>query len=77
VGVLVDYLRLWDILVNFQLQPGVEDRHIWRFSATGQYSAMTAYEGFFLGGNYFHALGENLEILGSCQVLLLYVACCP
>jgi hypothetical protein len=26
VGVLVDYLQLWDILVNFRLQPGIEDR---------------------------------------------------
>jgi hypothetical protein len=49
VGVLIDYLRLWDILANLQLQPGTEDKHIWRFIANGQYSAKSAYEGFFLG----------------------------
>ena len=53
VGVLIDYLRLWDILSNFQLQPEMEDKHIWRFSANGQYSAKTAYEGFFLGATIF------------------------
>jgi hypothetical protein len=31
VGVIIDYIRLWNILANFQLQPGTEDRHIWRF----------------------------------------------
>jgi hypothetical protein len=55
VGVLVDYLRLWDILADFQLQPGIEDRHIWRFSPTGQYSTKTAYEGFFLGATTFRS----------------------
>jgi len=53
VGVLIDYLRLWDILSNFHLQPEMEDKHIWRFSANGQYSAKTAYEGFFLGATVF------------------------
>jgi hypothetical protein len=55
VGVLVDYLQLWDILADFQLQPGIEDRHIWRFSPTSQYSAKTAYEGFFLGATTFRS----------------------
>jgi len=40
-------------LSNFQLQPEMEDKHIWRFSANGQYSAKTAYEGFFLGATIF------------------------
>ena len=31
----------------------MEDKHIWRFSANGQYSAKTAYEGFFLGATVF------------------------
>ena len=53
VGVIVDYLYLWDILLNFQLQPEVEDKHIWRLSSNGQYSAKLAYEGFFLGSTLF------------------------
>lgn len=65
VGVLIDYLRLWDILANIQLQPGIEDKHIWRFSSSGQYSAKTAYEGFFLGSTIFSSWEKNMEDLGS------------
>jgi len=65
VGVLIDYLRLWDILANIQLQPGIEDKHIWRFSSSGQYSAKTAYEGFFLGSTIFSSWEKNMENLGS------------
>ena len=53
VGVLIEYLRLWDILFDFQLHPDSEDKHIWRFSADGQYYAKSAYEGFFLGSTRF------------------------
>jgi hypothetical protein len=31
----------------------IEDRHIWRFSPSGQYSATSAYERFFQGGILF------------------------
>jgi hypothetical protein len=53
VGVLIDYFLLWDILANFHLQPDAEDRHIWRFSSTGQYLAKMSYDGFFLGATNF------------------------
>jgi len=53
VGVIIDYLHLWDVLSDFFLQPDVEDRHIWRFSSDGQYSAKTAYKGFFVGTTSF------------------------
>jgi len=53
VGVIVDYLHLWDLLMDFQLQPEVEDRHLWRRSSNGQYSSKLAYEGFFLGSILF------------------------
>ena len=53
VGVIVDYLLLWDVLSDFFLQPDVEDRHIWRFSSDGQYSAKTAYKGLFVGSTSF------------------------
>ena len=76
VGVLIDYLRLWDILANIQLQPGIEDKHIWRFSSSGQYSAKTAYEGFFLGSTIFSSwekkygrLGLLVNALSSCGLL--------
>jgi hypothetical protein len=53
VGVLVEFLQLCDVLMDFQLQPEVEDRHIWRLSSNGIYSAKSAYDGFFLGSTLF------------------------
>ena len=51
--VLTEYLQLWDLLSNFQLQPDVEDVHIWQFSASGQYSTKSAYEALFIGATGF------------------------
>lgn len=35
------------------ITPDIEDKHIWCFSSSGQYSTKTAYEGFFLGATIF------------------------
>jgi hypothetical protein len=43
IGVIVDNLHLWNLLMDFQLQLEVEDRHSWRLSFNGQYSAKLAY----------------------------------
>jgi len=51
--VIVEFIHLWDLLLDFQLQPEIEDRHLWKFSSSGQYSAKSAYEGFFLGSTLF------------------------
>lgn len=48
IGVIVEYLHLWDILLDLELQPGVNDTHLWKLSVTGMYSATSAYEGLFL-----------------------------
>ena len=53
MGVIIEYLHLWNILSNIHLQPEVEDRHIWKLASNGQYSAKSAYEGFFLGAITF------------------------
>jgi hypothetical protein len=53
VGVIVDYLHLWNILANFVLQSNTEDRHIFRLSSNGSYSAKSAYMGLFLGSTTF------------------------
>jgi len=49
----MDFLQLWDLVSGFELHPGVEDSHIWRLSSSGQYSAKSAYEGFFFGSTLF------------------------
>jgi hypothetical protein len=44
---------LWDILSEVILQPGVEDAHVWQLSTSGQYSAKSTYEAFFIGSTTF------------------------
>ncbi|KAG0545813.1 hypothetical protein BDA96_02G394400 [Sorghum bicolor] len=48
-AVIADYLMLWDVLQGVQLQPGIDDRFIWRWSADGTYDAASAYRAFFHG----------------------------
>jgi hypothetical protein len=48
VGVLADYLTLWNTLSTVQLHPEREDKHIFRFAQDGKYSAKAAYESLFI-----------------------------
>jgi len=50
---LMEYLELWDIISTVVLQEGVPDRHIWRLSTTGQYTAKSAYDALFQGAICF------------------------
>jgi hypothetical protein len=51
--VLLEYLQLWDTLQDINLQSDIEDTHVWRFTANGQYSAKTTYEAMFVGVTEF------------------------
>ena len=42
VGVIVEYLPLWNLLNGLELQTEVEDSYVWRMDAGGQYSAQSA-----------------------------------
>jgi hypothetical protein len=53
VGVLIEYLQLWDLLSEVELQPETEDNHIFSIAPLGIYSAKSAYEGLFLGSSSF------------------------
>jgi hypothetical protein len=53
VGVLVEYLQLWDLLSDVKLQPEIEDKHVFSIASDGNYSAKVAYEGLFMGSIYF------------------------
>ena len=46
-GALIDFLHLWEALMDFQLHPDIEDRHIFSIAPGGNYSAKAAYEGLF------------------------------
>ncbi|GJN35088.1 hypothetical protein PR202_gb23821 [Eleusine coracana subsp. coracana] len=63
VGVLIEYLQLWDLLEDRPLQPDVEDVHYWRLSLDGRYSAMATYESLFQGATQF---GPWERIWKSC-----------
>jgi hypothetical protein len=53
VAVLMEYLVVWDLLQEVELQPDVPDKHIWRLSPTGVYSAGSAYDALFQGAVLF------------------------
>ena len=50
-----EFLQLWDSIAAVQLQHGVPDRHYWRFSSSGIYTAKSAYEMLFHGSTSFEA----------------------
>lgn len=54
---LAQYLRLWDLLLNIQLQPGEEDRLIWQHTKDGNYSTSSAYKMFFAANITFPCAG--------------------
>jgi hypothetical protein len=53
VDIITDYIQLWDLLDEVQLQQEVDDTHKWRFDTSGQYSAKSAYGNLFLGATLF------------------------
>jgi hypothetical protein len=57
VPVLVDYLRLWRIVNDTQLNPDVADVVLWRWSANMSYSSSSAYHMLFAGSP--RPLGAN------------------
>lgn len=53
VGVINEYLALWNLISEVVLQPEVDDVHIWRFSSDGKYSTKSAYDNQFHGAVAF------------------------
>ena len=47
--VLCQFLRVWELLRQVQLNPLASDRFIWKWSTDGSYSASSAYRAFFYG----------------------------
>ena len=50
---LNQYLDLWDILNSVELNEDIPNRHIWRLSSSGQYTAKSAYDTLFQGAISF------------------------
>jgi hypothetical protein len=53
VAALMEYLAVWDLLQEVELQPDVPDKHIWRLSPTGVHSDGSAYDALFQGAVLF------------------------
>jgi len=53
VQALLEFLRVWDMLQEIQLLPGVPDHHVWTPSASGIFSSRSAYARFFEGAVKF------------------------
>jgi hypothetical protein len=53
IEIIVEYIQLWELLLDIQLQPEVEDTHFWRLSANGKYSAKSGYDHLFMGATLF------------------------
>jgi hypothetical protein len=53
IELILEYIQLLDLLNVVQLQPEVDDSHIWKLAATGKYSAKSNYESLFLGATLF------------------------
>jgi hypothetical protein len=49
VSVISEYLRIWDILQHVHLDPNSWDSFLWKWSASHDYSASSAYKAFFIG----------------------------
>ena len=50
---LFQYLDLWDILNSVELNENFPDKHVWRLSPLGQYTAKSAYDTLFHGAISF------------------------
>jgi hypothetical protein len=72
VGVIVDYLHLWNILANFVLQSNTEDRHIFRLSSN---VATLQNQLIWVFSLDLPPLGtmKGLEILGSTKMMSFHL----
>jgi hypothetical protein len=76
LDVLVEYLGHWDLLADRELNPDLEDSHIWQFSSSGKYSAKSAYEAMFVGAICFQPWERIWKSWapGKCKFFMWLVA---
>jgi hypothetical protein len=49
VQVIVEYLHLWDLVAEVELQDGISDQYHWKLDKTGEYTCKSAYKCLFVG----------------------------
>jgi hypothetical protein len=55
VQVLIEFLKVWELVEGIVLHPDVPDHFSWKFSSSGQYSSKSAYNTMFTGSIKFPA----------------------
>jgi hypothetical protein len=73
VEALMEFLELWDVLSDVELQEGIHDKHVWRLSGSGEYTAKSAYEAIFQGTIFSDPMKE-FGSHGPPKMSLLHVA---
>jgi len=71
---LIQYLELWDILNGVELNEEIPDKHIWRLSTSGKYTAKSAYDTLFQGAIFFEPYERIWKSLAP-QMQIFHVAC--
>jgi hypothetical protein len=70
VRVIAEFLELCEVLDAVVLQPGIRGRHLWKFSASGEYTTSSAYKALLVrfSSNQQNVCG-NLGLLESASSL--------
>ncbi|WVZ70115.1 hypothetical protein U9M48_018809 [Paspalum notatum var. saurae] len=53
VQVLVEYLKIWEMVDGMSLQPDIADQRFWKFTRSSLYTSKSAYNAFFFGAIKF------------------------
>jgi hypothetical protein len=74
MGIIVEYIEIWDMLYELQLQPEIDDTHIWRLDNSGQNSSKSAYDSLFLGAAVFGPCERIWEswVPPKCKMFMLH-----
>jgi hypothetical protein len=73
--VSLDYLELFQLLDEVVLHQGTLDTHIWRPSASGQFSTKSVYKALFQGSTSFELANRVLKTWVPNKCRIFYVAC--
>jgi hypothetical protein len=49
----VEFLEVWDLILEVELHEQIEGRHVFMLATNGQYSSKAVYEALFLGSVHF------------------------
>lgn len=73
--VILEFLTVWDLIQEVQLQPGVPDQHHWLFTPSGEYTVHCKICIWSLSRwvNLLRACPKDLEELGTSALQILHM----